>query len=267
VARRLASDGFHIVLAGRDPAALGAAVPHVVASTGNAGQQVIPHQTDVARPDDVAELVEKALRVTGCIDVLVCSAGVYGPMGRVEDVDWDDWASAIAINLLGSVLCCRAVVPHMRHQHRGKIIVLSGGGATQPLPGLSAYAASKAGLVRFVETLAREVEVDGIEINAVAPGSLNTRLLDQVLEAGPERVGERFYASAVRQSQDGGTPLETPAELIAFLASEASNGVSGRLLSAVWDDWRAIPEQRERLANSDVFTLRRILPSDRGWVD
>jgi len=102
-------------------------------------------------------------------------------------------------------------------------------------------------------------------VNAVAPGSLNTQLLDQVLAAGPERVGDDFYARSLRQKDEGGTELGTPAELIAFLASPASDGITGRLIAAVWDDWRRLPLKREQLDGSDVYTLRRILPEDRGW--
>ena len=126
------------------------------------------------------------------------NAGVYGPKGPIEDVAWDEWEHAIRVNLLGSVLCCRALVPHFRANGYGKIIQLSGGGATSPLPRLSAYAASKAAVVRFAETLAEEVRGTGIDVNAIAPGALNTRLLDEVLEAGPERVGDAFYERAAR---------------------------------------------------------------------
>ena len=90
------------------------------------------------------------------------------------------------INIYGSVLPCRAVLPHFKQQRYGKIVQLSGGGATNPLPRISAYAASKAAVVRFAETLALEVQDDGIDVNAIAPGALNTRMLDEVLAAGPE---------------------------------------------------------------------------------
>jgi 3-oxoacyl-[acyl-carrier protein] reductase len=266
VARRLVSDGAHLVLAARDGAALADLTTQLKTRRVAPDQQIIEHPADVARPADVASLVEHAATLTGRIDVLVSNAGVYGPMGRIEDVDWQAWVDAIQVNLMGTVLCCRAVVPFMRAQGHGKIILLSGGGATQPLPRLSAYAASKAAVVRFGETLAEEVKDAGIDVNAVAPGALNTRLLDQVLAAGPERVGADFHARALQQNQAGGTPLDIPAELIAFLASPASNGVTGRLISAVWDDWRGLPADLERLNGSDVYTLRRITPQDRGWT-
>src|SRR5206468_11879378 len=107
-----------------------------------------------------------------------------------------DWVHAIHINLLGTVYCCRAALPLMRRAGAGKIITLSGGGATAPLPRISAYAASKAAVVRFTETLAEELRGTGIDVNAVAPGALNTRLLDEVLAAGPGRVGQQFYERA-----------------------------------------------------------------------
>jgi 3-oxoacyl-[acyl-carrier protein] reductase len=143
-------------------------------------------------------------------------------------------------------------------------VILSGGGATKPLPFLSAYAASKAGIVRFGETLAEEVKRFGIDVNLVAPGALNTRLLDEVLEAGPERVGEAFYASALKQRDSGGTPLEYGANLSVHLASSAGDGVSGRLISAQWDPWPRIEELRDELMASDIYTLRRIVPAERG---
>jgi 3-oxoacyl-[acyl-carrier protein] reductase len=152
----------------------------------------------------------------------------------------------------------------MRQQKSGKIIVLSGGGATQPMPGFSAYAASKAAVVRLTETLADELRDDHIDVNAIAPGALNTRLLDEVLAAGPDKVGQAFYDRSVKQKAEGGTSLEKGAALCAFLLSPESDGVTGRLLSAVWDPWADLPARRDELAKSDIYTLRRIVPKERG---
>lgn len=265
IAAKLVNDGLDVVLTARDRGALETAAAELAHGRVRDKQQVIWMPLDVSSPDQVNNVVSETERRFGRIDVLVCNAGVYGPMGPVDDNDWDEWVRAIEINLFGTVLCCRAVVPIMRRQRSGRIIVLSGGGATQPLPRLSAYAASKAAVVRFAETLAEEVKDTNITVNAVAPGALNTRLLDEVLEAGPDKVGEAFFERARKQKTQGGTPLEVGADLVAFLASPASDGISGRLLAAVWDNWRNLPAERERLSDSDVFTLRRIIPSDRGW--
>jgi len=150
----------------------------------------------------------------------------------------------------------------------GKIVQLSGGGATNPLPGLSAYAASKAAVVRFAETLAQELREHHVDVNSVAPGALNTRMLDEVLAAGPELVGQGFYERALEQQRTGGVPLERGAALAVWLASAASDGVTAKLLSAVWDPWSELPQHLDDLA-SDVYTLRRIVPGDRGldWGD
>jgi NAD(P)-dependent dehydrogenase (short-subunit alcohol dehydrogenase family) len=145
----------------------------------------------------------------------------------------------------------------------GKIVQLSGGGATNPLPGLSAYAASKAAVVRFAETLAEELRERHVDVNAVAPGALNTRMLDEVLAAGPQKVGQAFYERAVQQQRSGGVPLERGAALAVWLASAASDGVTAKLLSAVWDPWSDLSKHLDDLA-SDVYTLRRIVPGDRG---
>src|SRR5437773_10825448 len=125
---------------------------------------------------------------------------------------------------------CRAILAHFKKNGAGKIIHLSGGAATNPLPRISAYAASKAGIVRFMETLAEEVRAFHIDVNAIAPGALNTRLLDEILIAGAERVGPGFYERSLRQKEQGGTPLERGADLAVYLASEASNGITGKLI-------------------------------------
>ena len=265
IAARYVAEGADVMLAARDADALHAAGTRLHEGRPDPSQKVVWQPTDVSRPAEVERLVERTSGELDGVDVLVANAGVYGPMGTIDVVDWGEWVRAVEINLFGTVLCCRSVLPIMRRRGAGKIVVLSGGGATAPLPRISAYAASKAAVVRFAETLAEEVKEDRIDVNAIAPGALNTRLLDEVLRAGPERVGQQFYERSVRQATEGGTPLETGAELAVFLGSSESDGITGRLISAVWDDWGNLPQRRERLAGSDVYTLRRIVPSDRGW--
>jgi NAD(P)-dependent dehydrogenase (short-subunit alcohol dehydrogenase family) len=219
---------------------------------------------DVSSEIDVLRLAKETRAALGGTDVLVCNAGVYGPKGPIEAIDLAAWSEAISINLLGVVLCVRAFSADLKASDRGKVILLSGGGATKPMPNLSAYAASKAAVVRFGETLAHEWKTDGVDVNMIAPGALNTRMLDEVLEAGPEVVGAAFYEASLAQSKSGGTPLERGALLSAFLASRASDGISGRLISAVWDPWERLAEYRDTLESTDIYTLRRIVPADRG---
>jgi NAD(P)-dependent dehydrogenase (short-subunit alcohol dehydrogenase family) len=268
ITRAYVQAGANVLLCGRDAAALEAARAEVAALTG-AGQVVAAQPADVANPADVEQLVATALQTFPRLHILVNNAGVYGPKGPIEEVDWAEWVRAIEINLLGSVLLCRALLPHFKAHQYGKIVQLSGGGATNPLPRISAYAASKAAIIRFAETLAEETRADHIDVNAIAPGALNTRLLDEVLAAGPEKVGQSFYERSLKQKEQGGTPLDKGARLAVFLGSAASDGITGKLLSAVWDPWEALPEHLEELRRTDIYTLRRIVPKDRGmeWGD
>jgi NAD(P)-dependent dehydrogenase (short-subunit alcohol dehydrogenase family) len=262
IARSFALEGANLLLTARDANLM----REVAEGIPRAPEQKVEWVTaDVSQLEDIDVIRDRAMRDFGRVDILVNNAGVYGPIGRLEDVDWQEWCEAITINLFGTAAMSRAVIPVMKKQGYGKIISLSGGGATAPLPRFSAYAASKAAVVRFTETLAYELAEDRIDVNVIAPGALNTRLLDQVLEAGPGRAGEDFYRRAIRQRQEGGASLEVAAELAVFLASGESDGISGRLISAVWDDWRNFAAYRDRLTSSDVFTLRRIVPQDRGW--
>jgi 3-oxoacyl-[acyl-carrier protein] reductase len=219
---------------------------------------------DVTQPEEVKGLVNFTLKQFANIDILVNCAGIYGPIGLVTDVDSEHWLQAIHINLYGTFLCMKAVLPVMMKNKKGKIVNLSGGGAAFPLPRFSAYAASKAAVVRLTETLAQEFKEYHIDINAIAPGAVNTRLLDQALDAG-EAAGKEFLAKAIKQKQEGGVPPEKVAELAVFLASDKSDGLSGRLISLLWDNWQEAPQHLNEIMASDVYTLRRITPKDRGY--
>jgi NAD(P)-dependent dehydrogenase (short-subunit alcohol dehydrogenase family) len=255
--------GANVLLCARDSAAL-AAASEQISRNARAGQMIVAEPADVSKASDVERVISLGLKLFPQIHILVNNAGVYGPKGPIEDVDWAEWVRAIEINLFGSVLMCRAILPHFKAHSYGKIVQLSGGGATNPLPRISAYAASKAAIVRFAETLAEEVREYNVDVNSIAPGALNTRLLDEVLASGPEAVGQSFYDRSVKQKQEGGAPLARGADLALFLASAASDGITGKLLSAVWDPWTRLAEHLEDLQRTDTYTLRRIVPKDRG---
>jgi NAD(P)-dependent dehydrogenase (short-subunit alcohol dehydrogenase family) len=231
-------------------------------------QKVLAKTCDVSNESQVNDLVAFTLRELGPLHALVLNAGVYGPMGATESVPLDEWRRAMDINLYGVLLPCRAVIPLFKTNGRGKIVVLSGGGATNPMPNISAYAASKAAVIRLVETLAGELKPFRVDINAIAPGALKTRFVDQVLAAGPEKVGEAFFAKNKQWAQTGAVPLELGASLAVYLASAQSDGITGKLISAQWDPWEKLHEFKGDL-DSDIYTLRRIVPKDRGktWGD
>ncbi|HEY2566566.1 MAG TPA: SDR family oxidoreductase [Candidatus Aquirickettsiella sp.] len=227
-------------------------------SIAPATTKIIAVPTDVASPEQVEYLIKTAEEELGGVDILVANAGIYGPKGPLEALDWQAWSDAIDINLKGTVLQCRAVIPLLKKQKKGKIIIISGGGATKPMPNFSAYAASKAGIVRFSETLANELRVFNIDVMAISPGALNTGFLEEVLNAGPENVGHEFYQAAIKQAKTGGSSPKLAADLSVYLASDTADGITGKLISAVWDPWDNLHDYYPEIAMTDIYTLRRI---------
>lgn len=265
IARKYVSAGADVMLCARNAALLQEAQADLD-KLAAPGQKILVKAGDVSAEADVQALVSETLTKLGGCHILVNNAGIYGPKGEIEAIDWIEWIKTIEINVYGSILMCRAILPHFKAQGYGKVIQLSGGGATNPMPRISAYAVSKAAIVRFAETLAEEVRGTGIDVNAIAPGALNTRMLDEILEAGPEKVGKNFYERSVKQKESGGAPLGRGADLALFLASAASDGITGKLISAIWDDWEHWPEHLDELSSSDAYTLRRIAGRDRGFL-
>ena len=268
IAKKYATAGANLMLCARNQILLDGALKDVKQCiTGD--QIILAQQVDVSKEKEVSDVVESTLKQMGACHILVNNAGIYGPKGDVEDVDWAEWIKAIEINVYGSVLMCRELIPHFKNQRYGKVIQLSGGGATNPLPKISAYAVSKAAIVRFAESLAEEVRGFGVDVNALAPGALNTRMLEEILIAGPGVVGKDFYERSQKQKESGGASIDRAAELALFLASSRSDGITGKLISAAWDNWEEWPNHISELDTTDAFTLRRIVGRDRNidWGD
>jgi NAD(P)-dependent dehydrogenase (short-subunit alcohol dehydrogenase family) len=262
IATAFVKEGAHVAICARDGELIELVAEEFRAQAVD-GQKVFAAACDVSSSDQVDRLFSDISAHFGLVEILVNNAGVYGPKGSSESVSFIEWARAIEINLYGVFLPCQHGIRHMKRGGRGKIINLSGGGATAPLPRLSAYAASKAAVVRLTETLAEELRGHSIDVNAIAPGALNTRLLGEVLSAGSDAVGKEFFDKAVKQRDSGGASLERAADLSVYLASEISDGITGKLVSAQWDPWPSLHQSRDQLARSDVYTLRRIIPEDR----
>lgn len=263
IAETFVREGANVVICARDERAV-AEAGRALAALAAPGQIVLAIAADVSKPSDVDALVATATAKLPKLDVLVNNAGVLGPVGFVEDNDWGEWVATVNVNLFGPVLTTRAVLPLFKRQSRGKIINLSGGGATGPRPRATAYAAAKAAVVRFTETVAEEARGTGVDVNAIAPGALNTRLLDQLLAAGPNAVGADEYKKSLKQQEQGGADMQRSADLCVYLASAASDGITGKLISAPWDPWPTLADHRDLLAKSDIYTIRRIIPKDRG---
>jgi 3-oxoacyl-[acyl-carrier protein] reductase len=250
-------------LVGRDRAALEEAAERVKAECADSKQQVATLAVDLRREPALHTGFKTFCSTFGKVDILVNNAAIQGPIGPLEAADWSAWKDVFQVDFFAPAYLCRLLIPWVKERRWGKIINVSGGGATSPRPDFSAYACAKTALVRLTETLAEELKGTGVDVNAVAPGPMNTRMLEETLAAGPGGA-TREYGAALVRSKEGGTPPEKAAELVAWLASPASDGITGRLISAVWDDWPKLAERREELAKTDVYTLRRIVPKDRG---
>jgi NAD(P)-dependent dehydrogenase (short-subunit alcohol dehydrogenase family) len=261
IAAAFAREGASLVLVSRTGAEL-EKIRRELAGSGPAAE-IFP--ADVSREEDVRGLLDFTLGKFGTVDILVNCAGIQGPIGLITEIDEKDWLEAIKINLYGTFLCIKAVLPVMMGKKYGKILNFSGGGAVSPRPRFSAYSTAKAGVVRLTETLAGELKEYHIGIHAIAPGAVNTKMLEQVLAAG-EAAGKEEMAKALKQKREGGVPPLKVAELAVFLASDRSDGLSGRLISLPWDNWPAIPQHLPDIMASDVFAMRRIIPRDRGYT-
>lgn len=199
------------------------------------------------------------------VDGLVCAAGIQGEVGRTVATDPVRWAATVRVNLDGTYHAIRAFHPLLaRAERRAKIVCFSGGGATKARPNFSAYGVAKTAVVRLVETIADEERGSALDINAIAPGAINTRLTDEVIALGPDVAGAAEYQAALKQKAGGGASLDKALGLVEWLLSEKSDGITGRLLSAPWDPWQTLDQHAAELAASDVFTLRRIVPEERG---
>jgi NAD(P)-dependent dehydrogenase (short-subunit alcohol dehydrogenase family) len=267
-AEHFVSSGASVIICGRNSVSVGNSI-RLLNEVARSDQSILGFTCDVADAASVSKMFAEINQLGISVQVLICNAGVIGPIDEFLENDLTEWQNAFSINLYGTLHLVAATLPRMLLSKKGRVIHISGGGATSPLFGMSSYAASKAAAVRFIETVALEYKDSGITFNSVAPGMLKTKLLDQMLEAGPDRIGENLFNKSSAKADASSDSSARAIELIDFLSSEASAGITGKLISAQWDNWSDWPNHLEDLEGSDLYTLRRITGRDRGqnWGD
>ncbi len=245
-----AQAGARVGLLARSPGELDLAKLEIEQAAGNA----LRLRADVRDLEELTAAVDRMRVVFGGVDVLVAAAGVQGPIGPLLSTKPKAWSETLEINLLGVVNSCRAVLPAMVARRSGKIILIAGGGSSKARPNFSAYAASKAAVVRFAECLAAEVANDNVQVNSISPGGAYTHMTDEILHAGEDRAGAREIGDAEQVRLTGGVAPEKQIQLALFLASERSNHITGKLIH-VHDDWKRF--ERENM-KPELYTLRRV---------
>lgn len=270
IVEKFITHGANVILVARD-AALLTKIQKRLLSTLQAEQAIKIIPTDLSDQSSLLHLIMEIPTLN--IDVLINNAATQYPMGPAWETQHDDYLSALQINLLAPIMLANAMIksridnitptPRLMGAN-GKIINISGGGASMPRPHFSAYATAKAGLVRFTETLAAEVKQFNIAVNCIAPGSMPTDLQRDIIKAGKAVVGEKEFQQAASILNKDNQSLMRATELCLYLASAVSDGITGKLISAQWDAWQDLSTHLDELDNSDIYTLRRIVPKDRG---
>ena len=251
-----AKEGANVALAARSVNEL-----EDTARTANSlGAGTCVLSADVTSQAAVDEMVRQTLDRFGRIDILVNNAGIVGPIGALEDNDVDSWIRTIQVNLVGVYLCCRSVIPVMVQGGGGRIINLSGSGATSAPYHLSAYGSSKAAIIRLTEILSLELADKNIQVNALGPGSIHTRMWEDITNQAQSVGDTELYEFGVQVTTGGGASIDRAAELAVWLAGEESRGLSGRMIHAVADDFPSLTPHIPDIMASDRYTLRRDEP-------
>ena len=260
IAERFAREGCNLMLASRTKSELEKSAKLIKKQFS---VNVRISQTDVGNENEVMSMVRQTITEFGNIDILVNNAAIIGPMGEISQIDGKKFFDTIKNNIGGTVFCTKAVIPHMKSQKKGTIINLSGGGGLYPLPYYDAYSASKAAIVRLTENFALELEKYNIDVTAISPGAVNTKMFDEQLMADKNSIGEKNWQDLQNRLSTGGDSIEKASELALFIASQNRKELNGRVISAIWDDWEKISLQKDIVIDTDIFQMRRIVPKDR----
>ena len=254
IALAYAREGARVALAARTTTELEDTARQVEALGGSAC--IIP--TDVTDQEQVDQMVAQTVDRYTFIDILVNNAGIGGPVGALQDNDPTYWIQTMQANVIGTYLCCRAVLPVMIQQDRGQIINLSGAGAMSAWPLMSAYCASKAAVIRLTEGLAMELADSNVHVNALGPGSIHTRMWEEMRDEAAVVGANEILALGQQVTSGSGASMDKDTDLAVFLASGEAGALSGRLISSMLDNFHSLPARIPEIMGSAVYQLRRV---------
>jgi NAD(P)-dependent dehydrogenase (short-subunit alcohol dehydrogenase family) len=230
VAYALAREGADVVLAARTASAL----EEVALGIQKRRQKALCVPTDIAKPEDCQRLVETAIKQLKRVDVLVNNAFLTHPWGAIEQANFDDWKKILDVNLFGSLRLSQLVIPHMRRQGGGSIVMVNTMSTRIVEPNVGGYASSKAALMTATQTLAREVGKDHIRVNSVVPGYIWSDKMEAHFHHLAKEQG-RTYAQifedvAARTALHHIPDSAEIADAVLFFASDLSRAITGQSL-------------------------------------
>ena len=253
IARAYAAEGAQLALAARTDSELQETAANI---RDQYGSEVITVITDVTDRAQVENAVTQTLQRYGVIDVLVNNAGNTGQIGPLWTLDPDRWANTIAVHVLGTYYGCRAAIPPMLERGRGRIVNMSGVGG----PNDTSYDAAKTAIVNLTENLSVELADTGVTVNAISPGSIHTRMWEEVRDMALAAGDTELYEKGVVVTSGGGASIERAAQLAVMLGSDDCGNLSGRLIRAALDTFEDIPTNVDAIMASDAYLLRRVDP-------
>lgn len=251
IARAYAAEGASLGLAARTDAELETTAAEIRAEFGSEVATVV---TDVRVREQVDDAVSLTSARLGPIDVMVNNAGNTGEIGPLWQLDPERWANVISVHVLGTYYGCRAAIPGMLERGRGRIVNMSGVGG----PNDTSYDAAKTAIVNMTENLSVELAGTGITVNAISPGSIHTRMWEEVRDMALAAGDMEMYEKGVQVTSGGGASIERAAQLAVLLGSDACGALSGRLIRAALDTFEDIPARVDEIMASDALLLRRV---------
>ena len=251
IARAYAAEGARLMLAARTDRELQDTANAIRADFGT---EVVTVLADVSQREQVENAVTRTLEQYGTIDILVNNAGNPGEIGPLWRLDPERWADVISVHVLGTFYGCRAAIPAMLERGAGRIVNMAGVGG----PNDTSYDAAKTAIVNMTENLAQELAGTGITVNAISPGSIHTRMWEEVRDMALAAGDMAMHEKGILVTSGGGASIKRAAELALLLGSDECGPLSGRLIRAALDTFEDIPGRVDAIMSSDAGLLRRV---------